>query len=652
MGWTAKTDDAAAPGGLTAETTALAYRCIWQMNKPCTVELLLNDRSGAMTQKYGTAYMGKSFITIEQPTNTEIFRGRIIAAEPDIRTGTVSVKGEDWLGQLADRLINYDTREDLGNSIREHQAIPYRNAGNRCNAFYTSGVSYYLWIETDDIGDWSADQWNSAGSGDAGYRLIFPYKYMGAQKDTLYAYDEIVTPSAGTMNLDAPATGESNTWAVDGNFHAMLQIENAGTSQDFHVWYYFKTLAKVSGLVASIDAIRVYATYKAYGTDITTLYVWIDNKTNGSYLLETDTSVPHTDYITKSWTIPVTYMANCIDANGLIRVNFDVLGVDNGNGINLYIDEVYIEVDYTIDTAHTQIHTITDTVNDAGVSNYILVSDDMVADGLIDWWNFSITQKISAYAADLIDTYDELYALVSDEDVTASTKYICRHYHRKTPLSILQDLAKADGTDFYLVTDNASELMHSLMWNSTYATAGAPTWTDATPLAWTNTRQAIADVVNEWFVEGLVAGDYRVAEEDSDAGSITAYGRRSGYFNNPDIPSNKLADDEADARVERTHDLPFHVAAIVNGYSTVDLGTVIKINSTKLGITNIYYVVTRKEYDSRSGVTQFFLTPREGTSNTLNPRRHLDNLMDDIKVRISSLESGVERVSRYTETWS
>lgn len=649
MGWTAKTDDAAAPGGLTAETTKLAYRCIWQMNKPCTVELLLNDDSGAMTQKYGTAYMGKSFITIEQPTNTEIFRGRIIAAEPDIRTGTVSVKGEDWLGQLADRLVTYDTREDLGNSIREVKATPYRNSGTRCNAIWTSGTDYYLQIETDDIGAWSADQFN-------GKTLIFPYKYMGSQTDKCYAYDETVTPTAGTMNTDTPVAGETNTWATDAAVHNMSQTETAPTSQDFDVVYIFKTLAKESSLVGSIDAIKIHTTLKAFGTDFTNLGVYIKNQVAETWIVVDwpAVSTAMTGTQTFSWEVPADKVASAIetDGTGIIEVKLAALGTGAGNGISLQVDEIYVEVDYTVDTAHTQTHAITATDAPGGVYNRLKLGDDLVTDGIVDWWRFSITQLISVYAADIVDTYDELYALVSDEDVTASTKYVCRHYHRKTPLSILQDQAKADGTDFYLVTDNAGEIMHSLIWNSTYATAGAPTWTDATPLAWTNTRQAIADVVNEWFVEGLVAGDFRVSEEDSDAGSITAYGRRSGYVNNPDIPSNKLADDEADARVERTHDLPFHVAAIVNGYSTVDLGTVIKINSTKLGITNIYYVVTRKEYDSRTAVTQFFLTPREGTSNTLNPRRHLDNLMDDIKGRISSLESGVERVSRYTETWS
>jgi hypothetical protein len=191
-----------------------------------------------------------------------------------------------------------------------------------------------------------------------------------------------------------------------------------------------------------------------------------------------------------------------------------------------------------------------------------------------------------------------------------------------------------------------------VQWNRTYATAGAPNWTDTTPLTWLKPRQSLLDVVNKWWVEGHTSTDYKATGDDSDAGSITSYGQRDGFVNNPELGSDKDCDDEADARVERTHDLPFHVSCVMDGYNTTTLGTVIEVDSTKLGLTDAYYIVTRKVYDSRTGVTTFHLTPREGTSYTLNPEPHIDNLMGDLTRRIGHLESTVERGSRYTDRWS
>ena len=109
-------------------------------------------------------------------------------------------------------------------------------------------------------------------------------------------------------------------------------------------------------------------------------------------------------------------------------------------------------------------------------------------------------------------------------------------------------------------------------------------------------------------------------------------------------------------RVERTHDLPFHLSCLMNGFNTTTLGTVIEVHSTKLGIADEnpgpYYVVTRKEYDSRTAITTFYLTPREGTSYTLNTERTLDNFGWDVVNRVAALERSAEQSTRYTQSWS
>jgi hypothetical protein len=221
--------------------------------------------------------------------------------------------------------------------------------------------------------------------------------------------------------------------------------------------------------------------------------------------------------------------------------------------------------------------------------------------------------------------------------VVASTVYIGRHYHRMTPLDILRDLAKVDGTNFWLDPWDGDSL--DLQWGSTYALNGEPTWTDTSVLTWLKPVQQLSDVTNEWFVEGYISGEYKATGSDTDAGSITSYGQRSQLESNPDIGSSADCEDYADALVDRTHDLPFHVGAVLDGYSTAaDVGDVVNVNSTKLGLANQKYVVSRKEYNSQPAVTTFHLTPRQ---DALNIQRHLDRFAKDISGRITHLETRV-----------
>jgi hypothetical protein len=88
MGWTVDVKNSVSYAAMTEETAALAYRVVWQVNKPATLDVLINDDSGAKTQTYGSAYIGTGTVLLEQPTNTEIFRGRIVGTETDVRGGT------------------------------------------------------------------------------------------------------------------------------------------------------------------------------------------------------------------------------------------------------------------------------------------------------------------------------------------------------------------------------------------------------------------------------------------------------------------------------------------------------------------------------------------------------------------------------------
>lgn len=661
MGWTAKVKDSVSYAAMTTVTDALAYRIDWLMNRPAKCTLLMNDDSGANTQTYGAAYMGTSAILIEQPTATEIFRGRIIAAEPDVQAGTLTLRGEDWLGQLNDRLINYDTREDLGNNYREYTMTPYFRSSTYKNCVHhIAPGDGHLYISTQELGNWSNDQFNTM-------HLIIPSKYLGKMVEVIHAYDETVTVAEEALDNDAPVSGETNTWKTDSVYHQMDTTSAGGRSPDFHVEYDFHTLAADSTLVDTFDTLTLTVAFRAYGADLDRCHIYVYNHTRAAYLkvweiytanagtaamgeditltIDITNVYDQTDYGTQ---LISDWMSAAGELDVKIAMNMPAGGA-NGT-LNLRIDELYFTLGYTVDTAPSSGYldsVIDDTFNSANSYNKLDLDASLAAGDIIDDWPFHITDKLTVYVADIIDTYDELYALDSTSNITASSLYYGRHYHMMRPLDILNDLRIQDGTDFWLEAWDGDSL--DVVWNSSYGVGGAPTWTDSSVLSWITPRQSLEDVINEYLVEGFTFQETKVTGSDTDAGSITAYGRRSELINDPDVGSDHEADQLAGAAVDRTHDLPFHVSALLDGYSTVVLGDVVIVNSTKLGLANQNYVVTRKIYDSEPATTTFFLTPHAAM---LNIESHLDLMMHRLNEKYIRLQSGQERASRYTSIWS
>jgi hypothetical protein len=544
--------------------------------------------------------------------------------------GVLALRGEDWLSQLNDRRIVFDTRQNLGNNYREYPMIPYLSAGTRFNAVRTTDI----WTVITDLGQWADDTYN-------GMKLVVPHKYLGSQTDIQYPYDEVVVPDAAPMTTDTPAAGETNVHDADGTVHRMTDDAN------WLVAYYFRSLAAHSSLVDSIDRVTLtfdskftpgagaaYAIffYDYVAADFITCYV------AGSAYDHTDPDVNR-----RTFELPQDWFDRIFDADG-----YAIVAVTVGTAVaaTLDVDFIQLKIEYTVDTAHNDVHTISDTSGAGAGYNRLTLADDVEDDGFVDYWPFSITQAVTIYVASLIGTYDALYALDATDNVTASTHYVARHFHYETPLQILRELARADNTDFWLDAWDGNSL--DLHWNDTYPVAGAPTWTDTDVLHWTQCSRRLSDVINEWIIDGLATGDYKVSATDSDANSITDYGRRTGYFNNPDIAVNQEATDEADRRVDRTKDARFNIGALWNGFKTTTLGSVVTVNSTKFSV-NTTYVIVEKEYDSRAGVTAFMLTPRATVLNPPTPLSHLARRIDE---RLVNLESRLERGSRYTEVWS
>jgi hypothetical protein len=288
-----------------------------------------------------------------------------------VQSNTLTLHGEDWLGQLDGRLVNYDTREILdpnsGNSMREYNLRPYLNDASRCNAPYEFAGDTNIDLAVDDTGDMTADAYN-------GMKIIFPYSYMGTQKDYCYAYDETVTPAAGAMNTDTPDPhGETATWVDDDAAHTMSQTE-AAANCSFYVDYDFTSLAadnlagnvKDQGVGDHFTKMTIHLTVMAYGADITDWGVQLGQVAGTWTVYTSDINLPMTEYQRITITIP-DHLVNIHDANGAWFVRVYANGPGAGGTVSLLVDYLMCECEYEVDTAlTTHAYTIDDTVVSAG----------------------------------------------------------------------------------------------------------------------------------------------------------------------------------------------------------------------------------------------------------------------------------------------
>ena len=98
-----------------AEETALrSYTIDHRLNAPAQCNIILADPTGAILRKYNAdandVYLGVGKITLEDPTATDVFYGRIKRAVANTAERTVTLECVDWLDQLDEEKITYDMR--------------------------------------------------------------------------------------------------------------------------------------------------------------------------------------------------------------------------------------------------------------------------------------------------------------------------------------------------------------------------------------------------------------------------------------------------------------------------------------------------------------------------------------------------------------
>jgi hypothetical protein len=641
MGFTVKTKKYNSVDVYSTESNAIAYQVRWLLNRPAEAVVLLNDVNYASLQAYTTkgasTYLGygqggaggieNPGIKIEDPTNTAIFEGFIdkVEGQPN---GIVRLHCYDLLYQLMNEHITYDTREDLdGSGLRE--SYPYRmDETNHLERAVIDGDHLY-----DTVASWANGAWTG---GDTHY-LVFSHEMAGKKEFWHAPYDK-------AFENDAFSAGDiEDVWFDD--YSTSNATESDGAGNDCFIAYVFQCQIPA----ANIDRIEldiVWANSYA-GSDEGVIKIQVyDYADDAAYntIWERDmTAYPVAlgDYFRQNFP-DIGALANESYANILDeaddtpnhRFYVRVLGdpaVGESSGFVVY----YIRA-----TIHTKDITGNSTAYeiDADGADFITVSEDLLTAGIDKHCPYSITRVITKYVAELVQAYDDVHTIDVTTDLTASTDTCARHFHYMTPLDILQELADADGTDFWLDIDG------HLNWNKTYASGG--TWTDTSVIRWLAPSLA-ADIHNKQIILGMQYSDTQCTYTENDATSQNQYGVYTLVVNNPAVYHLEDATNLGTRLETRYKDPKLRFGAEFNGLTSLRAGTCWTINSTDLN-TNTTYVATEVSYDSTRGTSIISFVPEvaalHGSVQYQDTVRHIRQDADATRRR-------VDHTKLHTETW-
>jgi hypothetical protein len=424
-------------------------------------------------------------------------------------------------------------------------------------------------------------------------------------------YDEVVTAAAG---IDSDIGDETDLWVDDTNSHACWDNDESWT-QDyyFRVWVGHNTPSDLY-VHDSVTSASVTVTYSFRSTvDDATCDIQVYDITAAGWvsigeLTHYDSDRGSIDTHT-TFTIPAKYIDRCVDATGIAKIRFNVTWVSN----TAYLYVYYIKFNITCDTTgYSTAMLIDDTLVATGPR--LKVDTDLTAAATRVWEGipYCIAQKIYLHleaATGPILGYDTMVTLTAGAANIENTSGIStRQYVDKTPLEIIQDLARQDKAHFWAALGTAT-----VTYQSTFAAGAADeTLTDAD----LNTIHSTFDwstATNEVTAYGMRIGDQRLTSTYTDATSEAKYkATRTRVVSDPGMVSEQDTLARATAIVNQYKDVQQILTATIRGNvataahaKTILLSDEIQITSTYLGLTDAWYIVQRLD-----NISTLLLHPR------------------------------------------
>jgi hypothetical protein len=496
---------------------------------------------------------------------------------------TWTVQG-DWATTAVDGITAYWVKAE----VTSYTGVTTQPLGRDAWAEY--------WLYDDDM-SFTADDYN-------GMYVVLAGGMAGTQ--TIGSGPWMVTATEHNDGLDSGGTWANSytTWYYDGIYD--LAVDN-DSSYELDYEFSFPFINSSLLQTGSISEIRL-KTALYFGATDSTATVQIDDKTDGWI----DIEELNPDGVVRYYqlVIPPNKLSDVFDSDGNLTIRVDV---DWTSGTaTVQIDYLWVEID-CITTGYSSAISITDTQ-----TNRLLVGTDPTATANRIWEGcpYSIVRPIYKHIASdespggLIDDGDTLYALTAAATIEHTTGLSLRHYHERSRLEILKDLAEQDNSVFWITLGGTT-----VTWKSTF-NDGAPTaMTDASVLRWVSGDWNYKSMFNEFHIYGATIGDHQLTADTSDATSQATYGiARTGVVTQSGVFSQYDCTQLASKLVTRNKDTNLYLEAEIGGLSTLRLGDEVSITSSYLGLTAEKYTVTHWAYDSPTYRTLIRLHPRASTT--------------------------------------
>jgi hypothetical protein len=582
------------------ETSFLHYRLSHRFNEPAEAYITLADPTGSIAQKYNVdandVYIGAGKVTIEDPTGTDIFYGRIIKATANTTTRTVELYCQDWLSQLDDEQIDYDMREDLdGSGLRESVIYPDYDNGDANGIKPATNVedTYYVY---DHEMSWDADEWNSM-------YMIFSDRMAGniQVKTGPVAY----TVTAGEGEVDIFDNDIGDLWTEDTDKHSVGDVGgNWDVIYQFRVW-----TPDSSNWYESCTGARVHMII-GLGSDV---YLQLYN--GATYdTFEENIGTASAITLKKTIEIPDNLLSTMFDVSGDVKLKFK----DDDDG-GIYVYYLAVECDF-ITTGYSSSISITDTI-----ANRLTVGTDLSTEATKVWHGlpYAIARPIYKHIdsaetpGTLITANDDMETLTCAATIEHTSGISTRAYTNKTPLEILQDLRTQDKAEFWIGLGGTT-----VNWKSTWNDDTADeTLTDTDVNSWTQEFDWLK-TYNKVLARGMRIADRQLESTYTDSTSTAKYNAtRSKIVHDAGLVSEYDTLAKATAIVGQLANPQKMLICTIRGNTataahdnTIVLGDEIQITSTYLGLTNEWYIVYGFDYDTKDHMTRLMLHPRVSTT--------------------------------------
>ena len=598
------------------ETKIRSYSIDHQLNKPAKCMIKLYDPDGTILQKYNAdandVYLGVGKLTLEDPTGTDLFYGRIMKATGNFGDRSVTLECEDWLSQLDEEITTYDMREKLGTTDLR-QSTGRSDSTNLTVAEDAGGGIYNFY----DDGEYN-DAGGMAFANDAynGWKMFFTTEMAGTRTWKTYAYKGVDAGGPPTYADDWYETWTNDDltdrvfdnadWTLVYTFAAEL---GHNTPSDFYVH-------------DSISSASVHIKYRVLVTGAGNhVHMSIYDNNAAAYvdlhhMEETTDDVAHEDTLTISKDI----LPFIVDANGEINIEFD--GDRLGGSCDLIIWYCWIEIT-TETTGYTGGVTINDTMN----PNKLVTATNLATAATQVWEGipYCIAKPIylhldTAESVGLSLFSDEggdksgtgpdpVIALTAAATVEHTTGYSTRQYKDMTRFAMVRDLAAQDKASFWVTLGGVT-----VTYKKTFG-ADTAQITDSDVESWQSLHD-YSSLVNSMNVYGARIGDYEINQQAENAANITKFlATRSKVLKNSGLVSDASAFEVATNLAARDSEILQMVTCSIRGLdSTYRLGTITEITSSYLWPTAAKdYIVTRWSYDSDSDMSQLQLQPKKST---------------------------------------